>query len=214
MNGLIPSSILYISLVVLGFAWLSLKKDLPIFTHVFLLLAAIFPVISLLLGNMYLNDDQHFSFTNAGPAGDWIAGSSVPFLTLATFWIAYQAYKSQREQIVIAQKDSRETRRLPIVPFLHFEIIDTTVSFLKPEVTVVHFKESSVLPRIAYEDAIALRSAGYESLYIRLTNIGLGLATQLLFEKMGECSSNVNVNSGNPGNLNSYFIQTNSSKEF
>jgi len=65
-------------------------------------LAIIFPI-----GVYYYFD---FDVTHMGPTGDWLAGSSSPFLSFATFLILLATFKQQRKELDIAKKDSEDQR--------------------------------------------------------------------------------------------------------
>ncbi|MCD1258565.1 hypothetical protein B5M42_006925 [Paenibacillus athensensis] len=45
---------------------------------------------------------------DAGPIGDWIAGSTVPFFTFAAFLTAYMAYMNQKEELEYARKTAEQ----------------------------------------------------------------------------------------------------------
>ncbi|MCI3920610.1 hypothetical protein MO973_10235 [Paenibacillus sp. TRM 82003] len=214
MNMLLSLTVVYVVFFILLCTWLTYRRSMPGFVPTLLLVASIAPLVTLFLENIPLEIGKGFSFSNAGPTGDWIAGSTVPFLTLATFWVAFETYKTQREQILLAEKRNIEARRQPIMPFLHLEIISSSIISAPSSVQMIHFKRGPDIPRIAYTDENIMRQEGYDSLHIKLTNIGLGLATQLMFDQFGNFTDKVHVNSGENGNLNPYFIQTSSSKEF
>lgn len=86
------------------------KYDYEKWSLRFVLLGILAPSIILILSNLtsFLVDKGaivQFVFSNEiGPIGDYIAGTAVPFLTLAAFILLYGSYKIQKEELKESSK--------------------------------------------------------------------------------------------------------------
>lgn len=65
-------------------------------------------------------EEKKRSFTEFGAVGDWLGGSSVPFLTLATLMVALSTFNEQRKELKRIREESKnQTNALNIQRFEH-----------------------------------------------------------------------------------------------
>ncbi len=101
----------YVILLVLGGAYVSNqmgkdKEDSHNWQLLVLPLTLIAPLLTLFLAKYY--GDGEFDIAKAGPVGDWLSGSTVPFLTFATFIVAIAAFNSSRTQLDIVREGTKQ----------------------------------------------------------------------------------------------------------
>lgn len=69
-------------------------------TWLFLILVIVSPLVGLLLVKVF-----NFDFTDLGTYGDFLGGSTVPFLTIVTILFIYRTYTLQQEQLKTQQRE-------------------------------------------------------------------------------------------------------------
>ncbi|MGO4346313.1 putative phage abortive infection protein [Paenibacillus sp. MCAF9] len=97
-----------------------------------ILIGIISPVVTYILST-----NDKLNLVNAGGVGDWLAGSSVPFLTFGAFLVAYFTFTSQKEELRLTREEyNRQTHTLNIQRFentffqmisLHNQILNSFV---------------------------------------------------------------------------------------
>ena len=79
------------------------------------------------------SDEEQRSFTEFGAVGDWLGGSSVPFLTLATLLIALATFREQRKELIRVREESENQNRT-----LNLQRFENTYFLLQSEVQKRH----------------------------------------------------------------------------
>ncbi|WP_053373225.1 hypothetical protein [Paenibacillus sp. FJAT-27812] len=83
----------------------------------------------------------------AGPVGDWLAGSTVPFFTFATFITAYMAYSNQKKELAHSRDIiSQQTRSIEIQRFENTLFILLNEMQKHHDQVVLEYKKSPIIP--------------------------------------------------------------------
>lgn len=108
--------VFYVSVLVLFGAFMTFSRgkkpgkqaNSPVLFVIYISVAIGFisPLLTLWLGTRGEN-----TLKDAGPVGDWMAGSTVPFFTFAAFLTAYLAYRNQKEELALARELSAQQTR-------------------------------------------------------------------------------------------------------
>ncbi|QJD83539.1 hypothetical protein [Cohnella herbarum] len=72
-----------------------------------LIVAGVGPIFTVLLYK-YIDED----IAKVGPVGDWLAGSTVPFLTLGAFLVAYATFKSQKKELELSRLEFKKQNEM------------------------------------------------------------------------------------------------------
>jgi len=109
---MVTAILIYICVVILVFGliitWKIQEPDKFSYNAVACVILSFF--IPLLTLSFAYKKDTEINWGDVGPVGDWLAGSTVPFLTLAAFLVAYTTFNNQLNELRKAENFGKMIR--------------------------------------------------------------------------------------------------------